>query len=105
MKVTLQRSALPNRSSIWVTRLGLLAVVLGVLLLTPASELLPVELWFYLQHPFRRFSRLQSQALLGLSRGMAMAQNRHIRSAEYGQPVIARRRCNPDSSNQLAGIT
>ena len=32
--------------------LGLVILALGVLLLTPASDLLPIELWLFLQHPF-----------------------------------------------------
>ena len=42
----------PRRGPIWATRLGLVMIAFGVLLLTPASDLLPVELWLYLQHPF-----------------------------------------------------
>ena len=41
-----------HRGSTWAAMLGLVIFVFGVLLLTPASDLLPVDLWLFLQRPF-----------------------------------------------------
>ncbi len=49
----LRQSDNPRRGAAWQTKLGFVVVALGVLLLTPASDLLPVQLWLYLQHPLK----------------------------------------------------